>query len=89
MLYPSEKVFNMNINVYLEDPLAKSLNQYAKKSGTPRNAIIREAVKEWIIHHEVKQWPKSILTFKGLTAIPSFESYRTDLLPSDDENPLR
>lgn len=78
----------MNINVYLEDTLAKSLDYCAKKTGASRNAIIREAVREWIIHHEVKQWPKSVLDFKGYADVPSFESFRDDLLPPDDENPL-
>jgi len=49
---------------------------------------IREAIREWIIRHKVKQWPKSILNFKGYADAPSFESFRDDLLPPDDENPL-
>ena len=39
----------MNINIYLEDSLADSLNHYVKETGQSRNAIIREAVQEYII----------------------------------------
>lgn len=79
----------MNINIYLEDELANSLNSYVKKSGNSRNAVIREAVREYIVHHQVKEWSKSILNFKGCPEVPSFESYRDELLPPDDENPLK
>lgn len=78
----------MNINVYLEDSLAKSLNQSAKQLGSSRNAIIREAIKEWIVHHEIRKWPATILKFQGISHSPRFESYRNDLLPPE-ENPLK
>jgi hypothetical protein len=71
----------MNINIYLEDALAKSLNQCVTQSGQSRNAIIREAIKEWVAQHEVKKWPNSILAFQGIRDSVAFESYRDDLLP--------
>lgn len=71
----------MNISIYLEDALVKYLNQYAKKIGKSRNAIVREAIKEWVVQHGIKQWPKSILDFTGVKDIISFESYRANLLP--------
>jgi hypothetical protein len=77
----------MNINIYLEDSLGNYLNQYAKQSGKSRNALIREAVKEWVVHQGIKQWPDSVLTFSGIEEIPAFESYRDELLPPK-ENPL-
>jgi len=77
----------MNINVYLEDSLAKSLDQSAKQLGSSRNALIREAIKEWILHHEVREWPTAILKFQGIKDAPNFESYRDDLLPPS-EDPL-
>lgn len=77
----------MNINVYLEDAIAKSLNHCAKDLGSSRNSIIRAAIKEWILHHEVRRWPLSILKYQGVTNVPPFESYRNDLLPPN-EDPL-
>ena len=76
---------DMNINVYLEDSIFNSLNNCAKKSHKSRNAIIREALKQWLAQYEVKQWPKSILNFSGIDKLPSFESYRKELLlPKED-----
>lgn len=75
----------MNINIYLEDALANSLNVCAKRFHKPRNALIREAVKEWILHHEVTDWPKSIVNFSGIPGATAFESHRKDLLPPDED----
>jgi len=77
----------MNINVYLEDSLAKSINQFAKQLGVSRKAIVREAIKEWIQNHEVRKWPVTVLKFQGLNNAPQFESFRDDLLPPK-EGPL-
>ena len=44
----------MNINIYIEDSLGNYLNQYAKQIGKSRNALIREAVKEWVAHHGIR-----------------------------------
>lgn len=62
----------MNISIYLEAPLAKKTH-YAEKMGMTRNAIIREAVKGWIIRHEVSTWPESVLNFQGVSDFPPFE----------------
>lgn len=77
----------MNINIYLEDSIAKSLNQTVKQMGVTRNAIIREAIKEWIEHHGTKKWPASILHYQGIQGAPAFESLREELLPPS-EDPL-
>lgn len=75
----------MNLNVYLENDLAQSLNQLVKKTHQPRNAIIREALRVWIINNQVTQWPVSILNYKGMPDFPSFESHRVDLADQDED----
>ncbi len=75
----------MNINVYLEDSLAKSISQSAKQLGASRNALIREAIKEWLQNHELRKWPVTVLKFQGLDHAPKFESYRDDLLPPEED----
>ncbi len=77
----------MNINIYLEEDLAKELKDYSLETGQSRNGIIREAVREWISHHQAKTWPKSVLQFKGCPEMPTFESTREELLPPS-EDPL-
>lgn len=79
----------MNINIYLEDSLAKSLNYLAKKSHQSRNAIIREAVAEWVVHHQKKEWPKSIMDFQGVADFKNFELSRSELLERNEDDPLK
>ncbi|MFX8320161.1 ribbon-helix-helix domain-containing protein, partial [Acinetobacter baumannii] len=76
------------INLYLEDALASELKHSTERTGKPRNAIIREAIKEWIANHQTKFWPKSVLNFKGCPEMPAFESYRKELIFTD-EDPLK
>ncbi|OGV28234.1 MAG: hypothetical protein A3F18_06065 [Legionellales bacterium RIFCSPHIGHO2_12_FULL_37_14] len=75
----------MNINIYMEDSLGKYLNQLTKQFGKSRNAIIREAIKEWIENHGIKKWPSSVVKFKGIESVPTFESYRNDVLPPKED----
>lgn len=77
----------MNINIYLEDSLAKQLNYFAKQSHLSRNAIIREALREWVQHRTTEKWPASVLRFNGYSEIPAFESTRSELKEPKD-NPL-
>lgn len=78
----------MNIHVYLEDALGQQVNYLAKTTGKSRNSIIREAVKEWLVCHEEKVWPSSILNYAGISDFPEFEKTRAELLPPT-EDPLK
>lgn len=75
----------MNISIYLEQPLAQKTQQYATKLGITRNAIIREALNDWLILHDTASWPKSILDFQGISDFAPFEEGRKDLLPPDED----
>lgn len=75
----------MNVNIYLEDTLAEQLKQASKETGQPRNAIVREAIRAWILSHQVNAWPASILKFQGCPDWPAFEKTRDELLnPPED-----
>lgn len=75
----------MNISIYLEPPLAKKAQQYAEKMGTTRNAIIREAVKVWLLQHDTSAWPESVVSFQGISDFPPFEQGRDGFLaPIED-----
>lgn len=77
----------MHFNVYIDDQIGIELNKVTKKSGKKRNAIIREALAEWLQHHVKKEWPTEILTFTGIKDTIEFESYRK-LLDVPKEDPL-
>lgn len=74
----------MNFNLYLDRESAAVLNRLAKAKKSPRNALIRQAVHEWL-GREASQWPVEVLTYKGNAGIPPFEAYRGELTsPIDD-----
>ena len=83
-LYPDTP---MNFNVYLDEPTVDRLNALARKRGTTRNALIREAVSHLLDRKAESQWPASVMTFEGEAGIPPFEESRHSLKPPR-EDPL-
>ncbi len=71
----------MNFNIYLDDETGQRLNQVAKKAGESRNALVRQAVSEWLNRHGKPQWPEEVLAFKGMAGMPRFEANRHRLKP--------
>jgi predicted transcriptional regulator len=76
----------MNVNIYVEDELGKEINQMAQLLGKSRNAIIREALKEWVIHHSRNEWPDIVKNYAGVKDFPRFEDYRDELTDKDEED---
>jgi predicted transcriptional regulator len=74
----------MTFSVYLDDKLTKRLNRVATESGKPRNALIREALEEWLAKSRAKKWPAAVLEFKGVRGAPRFETARKTLKPPRD-----
>ena len=71
----------VNFNIYLDDETGQLLNKVAKKSGKSRNALIRQAVREWLKRQGKPQWPEEVLAFKGMADMPLFEASRDRLRP--------
>ncbi len=75
----------MNFNIYLDDETGRQLNKVAKKAGESRNALVRQAVSEWLKRRGKPQWPAEVLAFKGMADMPPFEASRGRLKrPVDD-----
>jgi len=77
----------MNFNIYLDDETGQQLTIAAKDSGENRNALIRQAVAEWLARHGKPQWPEAVLNFQGIADMPAFESSR-DQLGAPNSDPL-
>ncbi len=75
----------MNFNIYLDDKTGEQLRRAAKKSRESRNAIVRQAVSEWLSHQGKPQWPDEVITFKGIADVPLFEASRDKLKPPADD----
>jgi len=71
----------MNFNIYLDDETGQQLNKVAKKAGESRNALVRQAVSEWLKRRGQPQWPAEVLAFEGMADMPLFEASRDRLKP--------
>jgi hypothetical protein len=71
----------MHFNVYIDDQTGQQLNATAEQSGQTRNALIREAVREWLAHRNKPQWPEAVMDFTGMPDMPPFETGRDQLKP--------
>lgn len=71
----------MNFNIYLDDETGQQLNHVAEQAGETRNAVIRQAVSEWLKRHGKPNWPDDVLAFKGMADMPLFKASRDRLKP--------
>jgi metal-responsive CopG/Arc/MetJ family transcriptional regulator len=71
----------MNFSIHLRDELVERLAQAAKESGKTRNALIGEAIGEWLDRRRTSKWPQSVMNFRGIRGIARFEESRKELKP--------
>jgi predicted transcriptional regulator len=69
----------MNFSVHLSDELVRRLNQTARKSGRTRNALIREALADWLARRWPSEWPAEVASFRGVGEFSRFEENRKEL----------
>lgn len=74
----------MNFSVHLSDEVVERLNRTAKETGKTRNAVIREAVDEWLNRRNRERWPAEVLAFRGVRRMKRFEADRKKLRPPSD-----
>jgi len=74
----------MNFNVYMDPNLAKKLEAKIKESHKTRNAIIREALDQYLAGGSQKRWSEAFLNFTGDPNSILFESYRDKLSEDSD-----
>ncbi|GAB1386142.1 ribbon-helix-helix domain-containing protein [Melaminivora sp.] len=77
----------MHFNLYLDDQTGNQLAALTRETGETRNALIRQAVSDWLARHSKPQWPAAVLDFAGVADMPPFESHR-DALTAPAEDPL-
>jgi len=77
----------MNFNIYLDDKTGRQLSHVAKQEGESRNALVRQAVSEWLSRHGKSKWPDAVLAFDGMADMPPFEASR-GRLKQPDADPL-
>ena len=71
----------MHFNIYLDDETGERLTKAAKKAGENRNAVIRQAVQEWLVRRGKPQWPPAVLSYAGDPDMLAFETGMKHLGP--------
>jgi hypothetical protein len=74
----------VSFHVYVEPELQDKLDALCKKTGRKRNALVREALRDYVEKQAVSAWPPSFFDFKADQSFPRFESLRDDLAPDRD-----
>jgi hypothetical protein len=69
----------MNFGIHLGSELVRRLDAAARESGKIRNALVREAVGEWLERRRTKTWPVSVTNFRGTRPLARFEDSRQEL----------
>lgn len=79
-------VYAMNFSIHLEDSLLEVLNAMAQEEGRSRNALIREAIAEYLRRRGRTHWPAEVERLAGAAPdLKPFESHRSELKhPPDD-----
>jgi ribbon-helix-helix CopG family protein len=69
----------MTFSVHVDDKLFRQIDLAAKEGGKTRNALIRQALQEWLSQHKPAAWPAKVLSFTGVKGAPRFERARSEL----------
>lgn len=69
----------MQFNLYLDDKTAQRLKEATNNSKDTRNAIIRNAITQWLDKTQQNTWPEELLSFSGIPDTAPFESSRNEL----------
>jgi predicted transcriptional regulator len=69
----------------MDEETRRAIESLARKSGKTRNALINEAVREFVRNRAVREWPENVKAWltsgkrRNTVSLPPFESYRTEL----------
>lgn len=66
----------MNFSLHLEQRLVAGLKRQAARSGRTRNALINEAVRQWLERAQRDEWPEELRDFQPFDDLKPFESHR-------------
>ena len=67
----------MNFSIHLDDRLVAALKRQAHRSGKTRNALITEAVRQWLAQAERATWPAELTDFEPFDDLEPFENHRS------------
>lgn len=75
----------MNFSVHMDEKTAAELAELARETGKTRNALLVQAVREFVSRRRPKKWPEAVLehlrSVDEPLDLPPFESWRAELVP--------
>jgi len=76
----------MNFSIHVKKETAVKLKQVVKKTGKTRNALINEAIEQYLQSEQPSEWPKEVLELAGsFPDLTPFEDYRKELKEPDED----
>lgn len=76
----------MNISIYLPQKLANKLSMVAAQEHSSKNAIVREALDQWLSqHYPASAWPPRFFDFQAVEEAPDFSLTRNELSPPKED----
>lgn len=76
----------MNFSIHIDEELALELSRVVKRSGKSRNALVNEALRQYLEGQNKSRWPQSVMSIAGTDKKGTpFESFRKELgKPKED-----
>jgi hypothetical protein len=71
----------VNFTICFDEETGRQLNLVAKQAGETPDALICQAVREWLSQHRKLDWPDEVMAHKGIGGVSAFESGRWMLRP--------
>ncbi len=65
----------MNLNIYINDNLAKELDFIVAHVHKKRNTLVQEAISLLVKSYQKEKWPDSILSFQGIHSYDKWEGF--------------
>ncbi|MGB3614996.1 MAG: hypothetical protein WBA10_14480 [Elainellaceae cyanobacterium] len=76
----------MQITINLPPDIEQNLIRQAAETNTSLQTLILQALRQMTqpSSNSTSTWPEIILSYKGISDFPAFETYREDLLPPQE-----
>lgn len=66
----------MNFSIHIDDRVAEALAKEVRRTGKTRNALISEAVRQYLERSRPSEWPRELLDAEPIKGLEPFESFR-------------
>jgi len=75
----------MYFNIHLDDEIGHQIIMMAQNLKQSNEALIGEAITQWLQYQNKNKWPKEVMNFTGIKDFPRFESYRSEFKPLNQD----